>query len=406
MMRLAVFVSLSAVLFAWNPEESPNVNSRYTVEAVRLAAKHTSRLTETTRRDMESVVGQSLDSSLLDRLAARIKKELRVDKVNVNISKGSQPGQVAVEFVAEGGHRQDFDIAIPKGVYHSRQGWSGGVKTTTAFGLNQVGAGVISDGDASVERFSGLQTRYERTALGTSRVRLGVDFDSYHNQWNSSTVAAAQNSHFAPDLFRSRQHVSPAVTVVLAEPLTLTAGVSFDVLEPQLATGLLLIPAANTTLQWHQKLASAGQVVDAAYTLRAAGGDRTYTRQAFTAGYSAKVGNNAVAVSFLAGRISGDAPLYDRFVLGNGSTLRGYNKYDLDPLGGARVMHGSVDYSYRLLQVFYDSGAIWDPHTTAEARQSAGIGFGRAGKDGFMIAAAFPLRSGHIDPMFILGFNF
>lgn len=420
MTRIAIaLLSLASLpLFGWNPEEQPNVNSRYTVESVHVSGKRTTRLTENTRRELENVVGTKLDHSLLDRMAREIKRELRVEGVSVHVAKGSLPGQVAVEFLAEGGRRQDFDVDVPKGVYQSRQGWSGSVETRTAFGQNEIGLGVIDDGDSGVERFAGLRAKYERSSLGTSRIKMKVEFDSYHDQWNRSTLAAAAGSHFSPDLYRSRQHVEPSLTVVLAEPLTLTVGVSMDVLDSQPrglgslpSSGLTLANAAGGGLRFHERwTGDINQEVDAGYTIRAAGAalasDATFTRHALNVAYRVERGHSTVAVNILAGRITGNAPLYDRFVLGNSTTLRGWNKYDLDPLGGDRVMHGSVDYSYRWLRVFYDAGAIWDARTAADPKQSAGAGIGRAGKEGFLIAAAFPLRAGHIEPMFIVGFNF
>ncbi len=420
MTRIAIALLFLSSLpsFGWNPEEQPNVNSRYTVESVHVSGKRTSRLTENMRRELETVVGTKLDHGLLDRMATEIKRELRVEGVSVHVAKGSLPGQVAVEFLAEGGRRQDFDINIPKGVYQSRQGWSGGIETHTAFGQNEVALGVINDGDSGVDRFAGLKARYERNSLGTSRIKMRVEFDSYHDQWNSSTLAAAARSHFSPDLYRSRQHVEPSVTVVLAEPLTLTVGVSMDVLDSQSyglgaarSSGITLASAAGGALRFHERwTGDMNQDLDAGYSIRSAGAalasDATYTRHALNLGYHIERGHSTVAINVLAGRITGDAPLYDRFVLGNSITLRGWNKYDLDPLGGDRVMHASVDYSYRWLRVFYDAGAIWDAHTAVDPKQSAGAGIGRAGKDGFLVAAAFPLRAGHIEPMFIVGFNF
>ena len=72
--------------------------------------------------------------------------------------------------------------------------------------------------------------------------------------------------------------------------------------------------------------------------------------------------------------ITGRAPLFERFVLGNSTTLRGWNKYELDPLGGNRMVHNSVEYRYGVFQVFYDSGAIWDSGETAVLQA-----FGRSG---------------------------
>ena len=54
--------------------------------------------------------------------------------------------------------------------------------------------------------------------------------------------------------------------------------------------------------------------------------------------------------------------------------LRGWNKYDLDPLGGSRVAHNSLDYRYGIFEAFYDAGAIWDPGQDIVARHSGGRG--------------------------------
>jgi len=113
--------------------------------------------------------------------------------------------------------------------------------------------------------------------------------------------------------------------------------------------------------------------------------------------------HNSVELGFLAGVIHGNAPLYERFALGDSTTLRGWNKFDLDPLGGSHVIHGSIDYGYRFLQVFYDTGAIWDRVQDREMKQSAGVGFK---KEYFQLAVAFPLRAGRADPIFYAGMKF
>jgi len=103
------------------------------------------------------------------------------------------------------------------------------------------------------------------------------------------------------------------------------------------------------------------------------------------------------------GMILGTAPLFERFVLGNSTSLRGWNKFDLDPLGGNRVVHNSVEYHYGVFQVFCDSGAIWDSGQAAVARASVGAGL-RQGA--FSVALAFPLRDGRMDPVFMVGMNY
>lgn len=402
-------------LSAWNQEEQPNVNSRYVVESVHLIGTKIGRLPASTRREMEQVVGQKLDHSMLDKLAGRIKSELRVEKVAIHVAKGTEADHVTVEFVAESGRRQDFDIDIQKGVYNAKQGWSGAVNVTASlFGDRQdrLTLGVVNDGDGLVERFSGIHSRLERESVGSDRIRAGVSFDTYHQQWNSSTQAALGGNSAA--LYRSRMSIEPSLTFVIAKPLTLTVGVSVDRLESQTAAaGTHFSNSFTNTLRLHEGWED-GEAntheLDAGYSLRAAttmlASDFGYTRHAATLAYRIKHGRQSLAARFLAGRVGGHAPLFERFVLGNASTLRGWNKFALDPIGGDHVVHTSVDYSYRILQVFYDTGAVWTAPAKAERKQSVGAGVGRAGKDGFLLAVAFPLRSGHIEPMLIAGFNF
>jgi hypothetical protein len=74
--------------------------------------------------------------------------------------------------------------------------------------------------------------------------------------------------------------------------------------------------------------------------------------------------------------------------------------------GGSHVIHGSIDYRYRIFQIFYDTGAIWDRPQDREQKQSIGVGVKGFKKECFQLAVAFPLRSGHVDPVFYAGMNF
>jgi hypothetical protein len=95
--------------------------------------------------------------------------------------------------------------------------------------------------------------------------------------------------------------------------------------------------------------------------------------------------------------------MFERLVLGNSQTLRGWNKFDVNPLGATRVMHGNIDYSYRAFLLFYDTGASWDAAEDPEQKQSLGVGL-QAG--GFQVAVAFPIRTGHANPVVYVGMNF
>ena len=67
------------------------------------------------------------------------------------------------------------------------------------------------------------------------------------------------------------------------------------------------------------------------------------------------------------------------------------------------------------MRVFYDTGAILDSGSSLgrrspEEKHSAGIGvttgLGLFGKNALLLAVAFPLRAGRVEPVFIAGMNF
>ena len=88
--------------------------------------------------------------------------------------------------------------------------------------------------------------------------------------------------------------------------------------------------------------------------------------------------------------------------LGNSSTLRGWNKYELDPLGGNRMVHNSVEYRYGVFQVSMTRGGMGHGEPPCCGIRS-GLGCARAI---FSLAVAFPLREGHIEPVFMVGMNY
>ncbi len=67
--------------------------------------------------------------------------------------------------------------------------------------------------------------------------------------------------------------------------------------------------------------------------------------------------------AFTAGAVSGDAPLFDRFVLGTSTALPGWDRFQIDPLGASRIVHNEMSYGYRIgegtVEAFYDAGSVW-----------------------------------------------
>ena len=395
-----------------------NVNSRYVVESIEVSGHDEFNLSRSLHEEIQNLVGEYFDQSALDNLTGRIKKELHAKSVSYRISRGEQPEQVKVNFEITR-RSVELNVTVPKFLYHSKQGWTGVVEGVATSGSNSVTFRLLSDDDELVERETGILARYERKRVGNDRVGLGFQFEGYHQGWSRSTlVAEDQRLDGAPpaandvlSAYRTRQNFQPIVTIQLAKPLTLEAGVSFERFQDQFpAARIESTNAMVNTLRYHRLLEGSDahkQVLDAGYSLRAAtkilGSDFAYVRHRWNVGYTFTRDHNTVLVSFVGGVITGQAPLFERFVLGNSSTLRGWNKYDIDPLGGSRVAHGSVEYRYRYFQIFYDAGAVWDHSEGATPRCSAGVGLR---KDGFSIAVAFPIKDGRVEPVLIAGMNF
>jgi len=395
-----------------------NVNSRYIIETVHVSGNTLAgNMSDPLRTDLDKVVGSKFDDSMLKNLAERIKSELRVSDVTVNVTRGTEPDHVIVNFEVR---ERSFDMVVGKFAYDSREGWTGDASANTTIQGNTFTVGLLSDGDSLIERYTGVKAKFERKNVGTKRLRVRFEFDDYHEQWNRATLDEASPN----DIYRSRQVFTPEATVVLWQPLEWSFGVTFARLSvpgalPTGGASTIGFGAAKTessnavvnTLRYHQRWGSEHdekeQEATASYVMTAAssvlGTDDVFTRHEAQARYRYRRAHSTVEIGFLAGILSGNAPLYERFVLGDATTLRGWSRFDLDPLGGSRVVHGSIDYRYRFIQAFYDTGAVWDRPEEREQKQSVGVGFK---KQNFQLAVAFPLRAGRVDPIFYAGMNF
>ena len=199
---------------------------------------------------IQSLIGENLDQAALDSLTDRIRKELHAKAVTYHIVRGDQPEQVKVSFEIT---RRSIalEVNVPKFFYHSTQGFSGVIEGVTGYGTSSVMFRALSDNDELVERNTGILARYEKKKLGNDRVGLAFQFESYHPKWNRVTEAADDPSVF----YRNRQNFEPSVTIVIAKPLTLTAGVSFERFQTQFPAAR--IESANAmvnTLRYHRLL--------------------------------------------------------------------------------------------------------------------------------------------------------
>ena len=228
------------LLFAGTQDSDMNVNTRYTVDTVTVAGKgwktdlvsdqnQNQRMSSGLRKDLLALIGQKLNPSELDGLATRLKKELAAREVSHHVQRGDSPEHVRVEFDVRP-YRGDMDANVTKFVYNSQQGWSGAGEVGVGVQQNSFRFGLVSDGDLLDERYAGISAGYENRHVGTDRVDLKFQFDSYHDQWNNNTLdaLAAGGSKETSDAYRTRQNFQPEVTIALAKPLTLEVGASFE----------------------------------------------------------------------------------------------------------------------------------------------------------------------------------
>ena len=128
--------------------------------------------------------------------------------------------------------------------------------------------------------------------------------------------------------------------------------------------------------------------------------DLVYTQYLGQTSYRFDVGRHHVQATGMAGRISGNPPLFERFTLGDSVTLRGWDKYDIAPAGGDRLFYSSIEYRYTGLALFLDVGSVWDATTERKTRVSAGFGL-HAGPA--FLTVGFPLNTENLTTLLTMG---
>lgn len=393
-----------------------NVNQQYVIESVSISGVEVDGADSThipgaLRDRLNSLVGARCDMNVLNELSDQLRRELHLRTVSQRLLKGSEPGRIRVNFEIER-KEVSFDVAVPKILYHSEQKFSGELDGIARAGQSTFTLGAVSNGDDLTERFTGVTVRYDNSRIGTDRVRFGIEFDEFHEQWQPSTVAAGESGGF--NLYHARRNVAPHLTFVLARPLTVSVGTSFERMEAETPGGVDQSANAITAdVRYNRDFegASSREQVTATYSLREGlrglGSDYGYTRHAMTFRYEIHSGKQMASEELFGGFIDGEAPLFERFVLGSSETLRGWDRYVIDPLGGTRVVHNSLTYGYQVregtAEVFYDAGALWDDIRQARLRHSVGVAY-RQGI--FVLTMAFPVVEGRIAPVFMAGMNY
>ena len=400
--------------------EEANVNQRYIIESVSVAGRDlvdeespdlAAELPPELKERLVAIIGQRCDTGTLDDLAGEIRQRLHFREVTEHLSKGSGPDEVRVNFEVVR-KNAGFDVSLPKFLYHSQQGFTGEVDASARYKANSMMVGIVSNGDDLTERYSGVAARFESAAAGPAEVRAGVTVEDYHESWNQMTLQALEPG--GPQLYRARWNVAPGVSFHAAREITVALGASFEHTESEIpGAPEREASAATIDVRTTHRIDrdNVRHQFEGRYSLRVAtkllGSGYAYARHLVSFRYIARSGRHTVSDELRAGSITGDAPFFERFVLGSSSTLRGWDRYQIDPLGGSRVVHNEVSYSYRVgegsIEAFYDSGALWQSDRAAQLRHSLGAGYRRGV---FVATLAFPLRDGRVQPVFMAGMNY
>ena len=406
-----------------------NVNQQYRIESVSISGIEVAhfrdaKLSPSLRKRLASLVGTPCDMSAIGDLAGRLRSTLRLEDVREHLLRGSAPDRVRVDFETV---RKDysFDLSVPRFLYDSNQGWTTELNASGRFHQQSLAVGLGSNGDDLTERFTGFSTQYKDSHVFSDRIRFALGIEGYNDLWNPATRrAVAEQNVSAPGtsnafaLYRNRRNIAPTLTFVLSRTLSVSVGASFEGMDMETTQIAgrerdLSANAATASVDFCYTVEGADmqQRWDARYGLRLAthelGSSYVYSRHDVSLRYEWKSGRRVVTDRLIGGALVGQAPLFERFVLGNSSTLLGWNRYAIDPLGCDRMVHNSLSYGYQVqkgtAEVFYNAGLIGDGNKLGTVRHSLGLGF-RQGI--FNVAMAFPVIAGHVAPVFIAGMNY
>jgi Omp85 superfamily domain len=396
------------------PDQDDNINRHYIVEQADISGVPEAELTQEMRDDLRAVVGQRLDSEEADRLQQRIERELTRYDVSRRIQRGSERGRILLVYEARKKEPPPwlrFEPLRSNVVYHSEHGWGSyldlamghrSIRFTPLFAIN--------DSEDLIEEDSGYGLRFETTKLGTRRLGASLEWSKFDQDWRGPTIDAIASRPELPALYSERSTITPLVKFAFTPDLSLVAGVSITELEPLDAavTESQMANAAVASIgyarRWERDGSDAKHRVEASFGVRAGSreleSDLAYTRYFGQGLYRYDFGRHHVQVAGMAGGITGQAPLFERFTLGDSSKLRGWDEYEIAPAGGDRVFYATVEYRYTGVALFLDVGSVWDANTERRVRTSAGFGF-NAGPAFFTVG--FPLNTDNLTAIFTVG---
>ena len=394
------------------PDRDDNVNARYIVEQADISGVPDTELSQALRDDLHALVGKRLDSGDADRFQERIERELPRYDISRSIKRGNEVGRIRLLYEArkkEAPPWLRFEPLRSNLIYHSDQGWGGYWDLNIGDrNIRFVPTVALANSEDSVEEYSGAGLRFETRKLGTRRLGASLEWTWWDQDWRDPTLAALPLNPAIPRAYDTRTTITPLLTFGVTPELSVSAGVSISELkalppavDSQMANAA--VASVDFDRQWKQSSDMTHRAV-ASFGVR--GGSRSlesdlaYTRYLGQGTYRFDFGRHHVQATAMAGGITGHAPLFERFALGDALTLRGWDKYDISPVGGDRVAYSSVEYRYTGLALFLDIGSVWDANTERKVRVSTGFGF--HGGPAFL-TVGFPLNTDNLTAVLALG---
>lgn len=394
------------------PDRDDNVNARYIVEQADIRGVPDEELSQALRDDLGAMVGQRLDSAAADRLQQRLEQELPHYDVSRRMRRGSQAGRIKLVYEARQKELPQwlrFESLRTNALFHSEQGWGSFLDLgigNRAIRFTPIVA--IDHADDLVEEYSGAGLRFETRQLGSRRLGASLEWTWFDQDWRSATLDALALTPDIPPAYDTRSTITPLLKFALTPELSVAGGVSISELEPLApAAGAQMANAAVASVDFDRRWEDGSEPrhhATAGFGVRAGSreleSDLAYTRYLGSGAYRFNAGRHHVEATGMAGGITGHAPLFERFTLGDSRTLRGWDKYDIAPAGANRMFHSSVEYRYTGIGLFLDIGSVWDADTERQVRVSTGLGF-YAGPAFFVVG--LPLNTDDLRAIFTMG---
>lgn len=393
-------------------EQEENVNTRYVVEHAELRGVRESEVTGEVRDALQALVDKRLDSAEAAEIERRLRRALSRYDLTRRMVRGSQPGRIRVIYEARLSDRPRwlrFEPLRSNVTFHSEQGWGSYLDLAIGgrnFRFTPIVA--IDNGDDLIEEYSGFGLRFESRRLGTRRLGASLEWSRFDQTWRDATLDALAANPEIARAYEDRTTIAPLVSFAFTPDITVSTGLSISELDARApATGSEMANAAVASVAFAGRYSDAGGAAHDVYAsfgvragLPALESDLDYRRYLGQGWYRYQWGRHAVVVKGMAGAITGEAPLFERFALGDSRTLRGWDKYDIAPAGGDRMVHASLQYAYRGIGVFLDAGSVWDEGRDPSVRVSTGLEF-QAGPA--FLTIGFPLNTDDVRAIVSLG---